>query len=431
MSGKVVLEEDVRFLSKQIFWAVMGLALIAFASGLSGAAAGENGALKFSFGSTNRLAGFTAASAGDRYEARVGFGFEPGAKVAESADSASSDQPFLFSVKVPEGNYTVTLSLGNDAGESTTTVKAEARRLMVENARAGKGETVTRQFSVNVRTPLIPGGDPVRLKQREKEVESVTWDEKLTLEFNGVHPSVRKIEIAPAPSVPTVFLAGDSTVCDQPLEPWNSWGQMLPRFFEPGVAVANYAESGESIKSSLGARRFEKIFKVMKPGDWLLIQFGHNDMKDRTKGALDNYRANLRKLVAQCRAKGGTPVLITSMERKAGVNGPTLAGYPEAARSVAREQDTALIDLNAMSLKLYAALGADLGRAFQDGTHHNNYGSYELARCVAAGVTANKLELARFLTPDAKVFDPSRPDAMETFKVPASREQSALKPEGN
>jgi lysophospholipase L1-like esterase len=237
--------------------------------------------------------------------------------------------------------------------------------------------------------------------------------------------------VIPAPSAPTVFLAGDSTVCDQPQEPWNSWGQMLPRFFEAGVAVANYAESGESIKSSLAARRFEKIFNVMKPGDWLLIQFGHNDMKDRDKGALENYRANLRKLVARTRAKAGTPVLVTSMERKAGVNGPTLRGYPDAIRGVAREQNAALIDLNAASLRLYAALGANLGRAFQDGTHHNNYGSYELAKCVAAGIAANKLDLARFLTADAKMFDPGHPDPVESFNVPSSPERSTLKPDGN
>ena len=79
-------------------------------------------------------------------------------------------------------------------------------------------------------------------------------------------------------------------------------------------------------------------------------------------------------------------------------------------RDVAREDGVALIDLNAMSLKLYRALGPNLALAFQDGTHHNNYGSYELARCVAEGIRQDKLGLAKFLAADVPPFDPARPD---------------------
>jgi lysophospholipase L1-like esterase len=302
---------------------------------------------------------------------------------------------------------------------------------MLENVRTANGEIVTREMTVNIRTPRIGSNDMVRLKQREKESEMVTWDDKLTLEFNGSRPCLRTIEIAPAPAAPTIFLAGDSTVCDQPREPWNSWGQMLPRFFKPGVAVANYAQSGESIKSSVAARRFEKISSVMKPGDWLLVQFGHNDMKDRAADALTTYRANLKKIVAQTREKGGTPILMTSMERKSGVNAPTLAGYPDAVRAVAREENVALIDLNTLSVRLYQALGPNLGRAFQDGTHHNNYGSYELAKCVGSGIHATKLGLATFLVDNVKTFDPARPDSVDSFVVPPSPTLSTATPDGN
>jgi len=224
----------------------------------------------------------------------------------------------------------------------------------------------------------------------------VTWDDKLTLEFNGITPSLRSLEIEPV-TVPTLFINGDSTVCDQPREPWNSWGQMLPRFFRPDIAIANYAESGESIKSSLGARRFEKIFSQIRSNDWLFVQFGHNDMKDRATNALAVYKVNLKQIVAQTRAPGATLVLITSMERKSGIGANTLAGYPEAVREVAKEQGVALIDLHAMSKILYKALDTDLGKAFQDGTHHNNYGSYELAKCVVEWIRANRLPLARIL----------------------------------
>lgn len=387
--------------------------------------------LRFSFGTTSDSAGATRVSPTTLYQTDTGFGFEPGGKPVAHDRCVTSDQPFLFSVRLAEGNYRVRVTLGSDVGDSSVTVKAEARRLMIENVSIPKGQSASREFTVNLRTPKIGPDLEVRLKQREKDAERVTWDDRLTLEFNGTRPSVRRLEIRREPDAPTVFLAGDSTVCDQPLEPWNSWGQMLPRFLKPGPAVANYAQSGESIKSSLAARRFEKIFNEMKAGDWLLVQFGHNDMKDRAPDALAVYRTNLRNIIARTRQKGGTPVLITSMERKAGVKGPTLEGYPDAVRTVAREEKVAMVDLHATSIVLYQALGANLDQAFQDGTHHNSYGSYLLAKCVAAGIQSSGTTLAKFVTDDMLHFDPAKPDSLATFKIPSSPTASTVKPDGN
>jgi len=366
------------------------------------------------------------------YSAEKGFGFDFGTSANHvSGGGVTSDKPFFFSVAVPEGNHRVTVTFGDATGGTTNYVKAEARRLMLENLTTGKGQFATRQFTVNTRTVEYPGGK-VHLKPREVTTETVTWDNKLTLEFTGPRVELRALEIAPVTNVTTVYIAGDSTVCDQPLEPWNSWGQMLPRFFDEKVAVANYAESGESIRSSLGAHRFDKIWSVIQPGDYLFVQFGHNDMKDKATNALAVYKSNLKQIVAKARSHGATPVLVTSMERKAGVNGPTLAGYPETVREVAREEGAALIDLNAMSVKFYRALGTDIGLAFQDGTHHDNYGSYELARCVVEGIQADKLELAKDLADDVKAFDPEKPDDVHNFFMPASpMRDPAAKPEGN
>src|SRR5262249_20571800 len=148
-----------------------------------------------------------------------------------------------------------------------------------------------------------------------------------------------------------------------------SWGQMLTRFFKPGIAVANHAESGESIKSSLGAHRVQKVLASISPGDYVFIQFGHNDMKDKATNALAVYKSNLEKLVDDIRARHAAPVLITSMERMAGVENDTLGAYPATVIEVAKEKGTALIDLHSMSRVLYRALGPDLKKAFQDGTH--------------------------------------------------------------
>ena len=361
----------------------------------------------------------------------IGSGFDFGSSVTQlPSGGVTSTQPFFFSVALPEGTYRVTATFGDPSGATTNYVKAEARRLMLEDVRTAKGEFATRSFLVNTRTMEYPGGK-VHLKPRELTDEAVTWDGKLTLEFNGPRPVLRELDIVPTTNVTTVYIAGDSTVCDQPLEPWNSWGQMLPRFFNDQVAVANYAESGESVRSSLGAHRFDKIFSVIQPGDFLFIQFGHNDMKDRATNALEVYQANLKKIIATAREHGATPVLVTSMERKNGINGPTLAGYPDAVRNVAREAGVPLIDLNAASVKFYRALGKNLNLAFQDGTHHNNYGSYELARCIVEGIKENKLTLAKNLAADNTPFDPARPDALADFHIAASPMQDTGKPEGN
>jgi lysophospholipase L1-like esterase len=290
---------------------------------------------------------------------------------------------------------------------------------------------VRRTFTVNVRTPRLTSGGSVRLKSREQGV--LHWDDKLTLEFNGSRPAIRGIEVTRADDAVTVFLLGDSTVTDQPLEPWNSWGQMLPRFFSAGVAVANHAESGESLRSSLSARRVEKVLQSLKAGDHVFVQFGHNDQKEKGEdvGAFTTYLAGLKQLVADVRKRGGVPVLVTSMERKAGVEKDTLGDYPEAVRRAAREEGVALIDLNAMSRVLYRALGTDLDKAFQDGTHHNAYGSYKLARCVVEGIRQNQLTIARFLAADTPVFNPGRPDSVSEFRVPPSLPGTTVKPDGN
>lgn len=387
------------------------------------------GGVLFDFGRGPERTNSIRVDAPRHFTVEHGYGFESRPELAVADGFIGSDKPFSFSTRLGEGNYAVTVTCGGLA-DAEVTVKAEARRLMLERVVVSANQTQTRTFIVNVRQPEIGDGDRVRLKQRERDTEMITWDDKLTLEFNGKNPAVRALTIVPT-NVSTIFLTGDSTVCDQPNEPWNSWGQMLPRFFGPGVAVANYAQSGESIKSSLGAKRFEKVFSLMKSNDWLLVQFGHNDMKDRAPDALAVYKSNLKRIVTQARRLGGTPVLITSMERKSGLERDTLAGYPQTVREVAREDGVALIDLHTMSKTLYRALGPKLDAAFQDGTHHNNYGSYQLACCVVTGIQENVPALAKYLAEDVGDFDPAKPDAPQEFQMAASPAADVRKPDGN
>jgi lysophospholipase L1-like esterase len=215
---------------------------------------------------------------------------------------------------------------------------------------------------------------------------------------------------------------------------------MLPRFFKPGVAIANNAESGESLRSSLSAHRLDKVLSTMKAGDYLIIQYGHNDEKEKGEGigAFTTYKADLKTFVTESRKHGGIPVLVTPVQRRtfdlAGKITNSHGDYPEAVRQVAREENVPLIDLNATSKLFYEALGPEKSKiAFKDGdgTHHNNYGSYELAKCIVEGIKRANLGIAKFLLNDTPVFDPSRPDPVASFSVPASPIITSTKPLGN
>ena len=409
---------------------------------------GQSSTMKFDFGPGKVANGYTQILQTTTYSKELGYGFEPGANVScldrglkdpLRSDLCTGDQPFFFSVALPEGNYNVTIMFGDSQAATTTTVKAELRRLMLEKVHTVPGTFVRNTFTVNVRTPQISAGREVKLKDREKTSEAWAWDEKLTLEFNNTRPSVSAIEIEPT-NTPTLFLLGDSTVCDQPSEPFNSWGQMLPVFFRPGIAIANHAESGESLKSSLGAKRLEKVLSVLKPGDYLFIQFGHNDEKEKGEGvgAYTTYKASLEHFVAEARKHGGLPVLITPMHRRTfdeqGKITNSHGDYIEAVRQTAKEENVPLIDLNDMSKSLYEAWGPELSkRAFapNDGTHHNNYGSYELAKCIVEAIRSNKLDLQKYLYKGTPRFDPRHPDPIDSFSVPASPQSTKMKPLGS
>lgn len=415
--------------------------------------------LRFDFGPGRVAPGYTQVLPDMPYTPQRGFGFEPGATLtavdrgteALRGDFITSEAPFHFTARLPrEGNYRVTVTLGDAAGESMTTIKAELRRLMIEKVHTARGQFRTLSFIVNTRTPAIPAAGPigagtVRLKApRETVQEAWAWDDALTLEFSNARPAVSAIEIEPV-HVPTLFLLGDSTVCDQSKEPYNSWGQMFTRWFKPEIAVANHGESGETYRDSIGRRRLDKILSAMQPGDWLIMQFGHNDQKQiaaNAGGPFTTYKDEIRRHVEGVRARGGTPVIVSPMERRAfddaGKVRASLTDYATAARQSAQELGVAFIDLNAMSIRLYEALGPEKSaRAFAapggkvDNTHHNNFGSYELAQCILQAIREQKLPLARFIVDDFKGFDPTKPDDPDAFAVPASGEFTNQRPLGD
>jgi lysophospholipase L1-like esterase len=342
------------------------------------------------------------------YDTSRGFGFEP-------------DAPSKFSVRLPEGNYRVTMQFNSSPKRAHARVLAEQRRLMRPDFIVR--DSPRQEFIVNIRAASLaplpanaPGGTRVALKPRE--IGSPTWDDKLTVEIVG-DAVLRTLKVAPV-DLPTLYLAGDSTVTDQGTAPNASWGQMLPPWFAPDIAIANHAESGETLKSFVTELRLDKLLSTLKADDWVMIQFGHNDQKvqwpQTYAEAATTYRAWLRTYIAEVRRRGATPILVTSPERRnfdeAGHIVPTLGDYPEAVRAVAREERVALVDLTPASVRFYETLGpGESPRAFadegRDKTHHNEFGAASLAGLVVEGLRAADHSLTAgletHLTPDPGV----------------------------
>ncbi len=380
------------------------------------------------------------------YSDSIGYGYD-----ISDAPSAKSKAPFYFSVRVPDGNYRVTVTLGSKKRAAETVVRAEARRMMTGAVKTKKGKFETVTFLVNKRNTDIDGKNRVRIKPGE--VGSMTWDDKLTLEFNGESPAVSSVSIEPETAAVTLFLCGNSTVVDQGMEPWASWGQMFPRWFDDKVCVANYGESGLTATSFMAQNRLEKILSVMKKGDYVFCEFGHNDEKEKGPGtgAWYHYTVALKKFIDLVRAKEGNIIFCTPTQRrffeKDGSIRNTHGDFPAAMKAVAERENVPVIDLNAETKTLFEVMGSEgskhllvhypMGtfpwqvKEFADNTHFNPFGAYEVSKLVVMGLKKINSPLVQHLTADWADFSPSTPDDWQTFYWPMSILFDGKKPDGN
>ena len=413
----------------------------------------------FSFDGRNREAILVKPT--DVFTVETGYGYDFQEIITEARKSQNdtyrlTDGIFYFSVKVPDGNYRVTVTLGSKKAKGNTTVRAESRRLFVQNVETKKGEFKTCSFIVNKRNTTInlPDGKTERVRIKKREESKMNWDDKLTIEVNGDAPAVSEIKVEPAPpDVPTLWLCGNSTVVDQDYEPWASWGQMITRWFTEDVAVANYAESGETATSFVAAGRLKKIVSLMKKGDYVLMEFGHNDQKEKRSGsgAFYNFAYALKQFVDEARAKEVTPIFVTPTQRRSfGQDGKiqeTHANYPEAMRWVAKDLNVPLIELHEMTRVFFETLGVEGSKhalvhyptgtypgqvkAFEDNTHFNPYGAYEIAKMMVEGMKTLNLPIVQHVRKDYIPFNPSMPDDWRTFHWNDGPCIDIVKPDGN
>jgi len=294
---------------------------------------------------------------------------------------------------VAPGTYDVRVLLGGEAAAGTA-VSGETRRALLPETATAAGERVSRSFTVNVRTP-------------EGEPTGPEGTPGLDLVLGGSAPALADIRVTPASRhTRQIFLVGDSTVCDQPGDPYTGWGQQLPQYLRKGLSVANYADSGESTVTYLAnSALFPTVQPLIRPGDLVLVQLAHNDKQTDEP----TYRANLETLVAGVRERGGNPVLVTPIVRRwfnaDGTlnNGTALlvnglgVDHPAVIRAVAAAQGVPLIDLTAKTKALVESLGVEGSKALylynekRDNTHTSVHGATVYAELVRDELVAQRL----------------------------------------
>lgn len=222
-----------------------------------------------------------------------------------------------------------------------------------------------------------------------------------------------------------IYLIGDSTMSDKPdprNNPERGWGQMLPAYFAKSVTIKNHARNGRSTKSFIEEGLWKAVLDSLQPGDYVFIQFAHNDEKDYDSTRFTNpytgYRRNLEKFVRETREKEAIPILFTPVVRREfndkGVLMDTHGPYPLVVRMVANDMEVPFVDLQWLSEEMVLAAGPEKSRAYylwveagtykkfpegmQDNTHLNETGATEIARLAVKELRKLALPILSYLT---------------------------------
>jgi DNA sulfur modification protein DndE len=230
------------------------------------------------------------------------------------------------------------------------------------------------------------------------------------------------LSLAAAHAAPRVFLIGDSTMADKPLDlPERGWGMALGAFLVDPAMVHNHAMNGRSTKSFIAEGRWSKVLAELQSGDFVLIQFGHNDEKKedpkRYTDPATSFRDNLRRFITETRSKGASPILATPVARRKfdrqGKLVDTHGAYPAAVRAVAEAEKVPLLDLTVATTRWLEAQGDQPTKKFfmwiepgvypklpegrQDDTHFVGAGATAVAKLAVDDIRAQHLPLAKWL----------------------------------
>ncbi|GII98344.1 fibronectin type 3 domain-containing protein [Sediminihabitans luteus] len=368
----------------------------------------DDGVLSFDLGSGETAPGSTRIDAGTAYTAENRAGFvdvdEVTATDRGTDDAVRSDFVTVgdteLVIDVPDGDYTVDLIAGDAQGSTDVAITAEEMAKVQPTAKSA-GQYLEMSFDIAV------------------------VDGQLNLRFAGTAANLNSLVLTQqspreAGATPTVWITGDSTVqtYTDDYAPQAGWGQMIDRFLTDDVTVDNQAIGGRSSKNFISQGRLDTVLLDIRPGDYLFVQFGHNDNSygvDDRWAAPGDYYEYLRTFVDGAVQRGATPVIVTPMLRNAydAASGTFTVAFPdyvEAAKDLAAETGTPLVDLSAaskvyldsigpeaaLSVFLHVPAGVYPGRptGTADDTHFQEYGAIQMARLVATEVATLDVPLA-------------------------------------
>ncbi len=296
--------------------------------------------------------------------------------------------PTMFKVKVDhQGNYQVEIEAENDGSEAQ--IFLERRRLYYVGNFTGVKKFI---YTANV-CDIIPEGK-----------ERIYSDTDLDVSWIGEGLRIYSISVKEV-TVPTIFIAGDSTVTDQPADypyspgtSYSGWGQMLTAFLNEKVAVSNHSHSGLTTDSFRKEGHYSIILQYIKPGDFFFMQFGHNDQKLEELKEDTGYRDNILRYVDEIRAQGAFPVIITSLARNTWKDGEYkdyLEKYAKECIKIGKELNIPVLDLHGLSMEELKKNGLEENKKFffpGDLTHTNDYGAYLMASFVVSEIERKSKE---------------------------------------
>nr|WP_243735102.1 GDSL-type esterase/lipase family protein [Paenibacillus turpanensis] len=364
----------------------------------------------YDFGSGRVEKGYTKVKDNTAYTKGRGYGFADVSKVKaedrDTSDELRSDFVTMngtsFIVDVPNGDYSVTVIAGDEEAALAMDIYAEGHKEALGlTASAGQYAEVT--FAVAV------------------------IDGRLDLELQGTDPRLNALTLERLPErtagdKPNVYLAGDSTVMSYPSRyyPMAGWGQRIAEYFTDGVTFTNKAIGGRSSKSFVMDGRLDTILTEIRPGDYLFVQFGHNDassVPERHTEPFTTYKEYLTMYIDGARQRNAEPVLVTPVGRRSwDENGRFKNDFPDywlAMKQVAEEKQVPLLDLNSRSIAFYDTVGMEETKALffwlepgaypnwpdgtQDNTHFQEAGALAIAKLVSEGIRDLELPIKAYL----------------------------------
>lgn len=338
--------------------------------------------------------------------------------------------PLRFKCDVPrEGSYRIKAVIHAREDMNDIRVFTGRRSLAAYREKLSAGEKWCSEVCVKV-CPIIPRG-------KENAYDNCCIELAVTADI----PCLSEIEVEEI-NCPVLYIAGDSTVTDQPAEypyapgaSYAGWGQMLPCFIRGELAVSNHAHSGLTTESFRQEGHYQILQEHMKTGDFVFFQFGHNDQKLMHLKAREGYCRNLEKYIAECRDKKAFPVLVTPVARNSwkgsdGSYNDLLAEYADACHEIGNKLNVPVLDLHKLSMEFVTGLQKEGAKKYffpSDYTHYNDYGARQMAamicreiKCVCGGKNtgykwlAEQVEDAPYLWEEPEITEPlQKPEGFE------------------